>query len=44
MKLQESCDALELDTKDTQNRADRKKLIKNAQKLLDRNDKALSFL
>jgi len=44
MKLLESCDAVELDSKDMMNRADRKKLIKDAQKLLDRNDKALSFL
>ena len=44
MKLLEACDAVELDPKDIQNRADRKKIIKDSQKLLDRNDKAISFL
>ena len=44
MKLLEACDAVELDPRDIQNRADRKKIIKDSQKLLDRNDKAISFL
>ena len=44
LKLLETCDAVELDKKDEQNRKHRKKLVKDIQQLLDRNDKAVSFL
>jgi len=44
LKLLETCDAVELDKKDEQNRKHRKKIVKDIQQLLDRNDKAVSFL
>ena len=43
-RLLEKCDAVQLDQKDHNNRSKRKYLIKDIQKLLDRNDKAMSFL
>ena len=43
-RILEKCDSLDLDRKDEQNRAKRKRLIKDVQHLLDRNDKAMSFL
>jgi len=43
-RILERCDGVQLDPKDENNRKHRKKLIKDTQKLLDRNDKAMSFL
>ena len=44
MKLLESCDEILLDRKDEGNRSHRKKIIKDINQLMDRNDKAISFL
>ena len=43
-RILERCDGVQLDPKDENNRKHRKKLIKDTQKLLDRNDKGMSPL
>merc|ERR1711962_1451106 len=43
-RILERCDGVQLDPKDENNRKHRKKLIKDTQKLLDRNDKGIGSL
>ena len=43
-RILERCDGVQLDPKDENNRKHRKKLIKDTQKLLDRNDKGISSI